>query len=622
MSLKFPFNKKRESQDELIQKVEACIKNEKNLLIHAPTGIGKTVGVLYPAVKLASELGKNLFFLTPRHSQHLIALETLKKIGETKAVNIIGKRWFCNYFYDNLGSSDFQELCNYLKKEEKCEFYNKVFKKGELTKEAKDKINEVSKEILSSDEVKKRCLEFCPYEIVCQSAKSSVAVVADYFHLFNPFVSETFLAKINKTLENSIIIVDEAHQLPGRAIDLISSKLTTFVLNNAIKEAGGIQGELSQDIDNLKQRIDEIARDRLDYNDEAYIEKEEFISILNSLSSRFLGELQEVGDLVRGEGKERSYCSGLLKFIENWMNSGDNTRFPRENGASLRTNECFARIIRKKDTKYGEQVELKLNALLPAAITSDIINNSYSTILMSATLQPLEMYANLLGVKNYETISFKSIFPKENRLNLVAPIATTKFSKRGETQYRNYAEIITRIIKAVNGNTAVFFPSYYFLNQVSNFLDGSLNIFRETQELTKEQKTDLLKQFIISGKGLLLGVQSGSFDQGIDFPNNSLKCIIIVGVALATPNLETKSLVACYNKNYGKGMEYGYIYPAVQKAIQASGRAIRSENDKAVVVYLDERFLWRNYRPALSGENFKVSREPWKDIEEWNSVGE
>ncbi len=605
MSLKFPFQKKRENQDELVQRVEDCIKNRKNLLIHAPSGIGKTAGVLYPAVKLASELGLTVFFLTPRHSQHLIALETLKKIGEIKTVNIIGKRWFCNYFYDDLGSSDFQELCNYLKKEEKCEFYNKVFKKGELTEEAKTKINEVSKEILNSEELKKKCKDFCPYEIVCQSAKRSVVAVADYFHLFNPFVSGTFLAKINKNLEDSIVIVDEAHQLPGRATDLISSKLTTFVLNTAIKEASGMQRDVSQDIDNLRIRIEELAKDRLEHNNEAYVSKEEIVSILNSLSPEFLDELQEVSDLVRGEGKEKSYCSGLSKFIENWINSDEN----------------FTRIIRKKDTRYGKQIELKLNALLPAAITSDIINNSYSTILMSATLQPLEMYANLLGVKNYETISFKSIFPKENRLNLVAPIATTKFSRRGEAQYKNYAEIISRIFNTVNGNTAIFFPSYYFLNQVSNFLDSRLNIFKEVQELTKERKTNLLKQFIGSEKGLLLGVQSGSFDQGIDFPNNSLKCIIIAGVALAMPDLETKSRIDCYNKNYGKGMEYGYIYPAVQKAIQASGRAIRSEKDKAVVVYLDERFLWRNYRQVLSGENFKVSREPWKDIEEWNSFG-
>ena len=602
MSLKFPYPKKRKNQEIMIQKVEDCIKNNKNLLIHAPTGIGKTAGVLYPATKIASELGLNVFFLTPRHSQHLIALETLKKMGEKRGIDIIGKKWLCNYFYDDLGPADFQELCDYLKKKEKCEFYNRVFEKGEITKEAKIKIKEISNEILSSEEIKKKCKEFCPYEISCQVAKRSTVIVADYFHIFNPFVSKTFLAKINKNLEDSIIIVDEAHQLPNRARDLISSKLTTFVLNNAIKEAKEMNHIVYQDIDSFRIRIEELARERLKNNDEAYVEKEEIVYILDSLSKEFLDELQEVSDLVKEEGKEKSYCSGLLRFVENWINS----------------DEYFARIIRKRKTNYGEQIELKLSALLPSSITSNIINESYSTILMSATLQPLEMYADLLGVKNYETISFKSIFPPENRLNLVAPIATTKFSKRGEVQYKNYAEIITKIFNAVNGNTAVFFPSYSFLQQVKNFFKNDMNLFVEAQELTKEQKNNLLNRFISSEKGLLLGVQSGSFDQGINYPNNSLKCIIIAGVALATPDLETKSLISCYNKTYGKGIEYGYFYPAIQKAIQASGRAIRSENDRAVIVYLDERFLWKNYRPVLSGENFKVSREPWKEIEKWN----
>lgn len=619
MTLKFPFLKKRKSQEEMIEKVEECLKKKENLLIHAPTGIGKTVSALYPAVKFASENGLNVFFLTPRHSQHTIALETLKKIGDVKVTNIIGKRWFCNYLYDEMGSGEFHDLCNYLKKEGKCEHYNKTYKKGELTEEAKTKVSEIRREILGSDEIRKKCDKFCAYEIACQAAKKSNVIIADYFHLFNPFVSESFLKKIEKNLEDSIIIVDEAHQLPGRARDIFSSKLSTYALKNAIKEAGEMENDVCEDIEKLSAGIDELAREKLENNNEGYVKKEEIVAILNSLHPGFLDRLKEVSESAK-EGaeqkgnlspeqdpvaKKRSFCSGLLNFFEVWLD--------------VENNDDSARIIRKKDTKYGTQIEIKLSTLLPSVITSDVINTSYSTILMSATLQPLDMYADLLGIKNYKTQSFKSVFPPENRLNIVAPIATTKYSKRGETQYRNYANIITKIFNSAGGNTAVFFPSYYFLNQVANYLGGGINTFIETQELTKNQKNDLLKNFINSESGLLIGVQSGSFDQGIDFPNNILKCIIIAGLGLATPDLETKSLIDCYNKNYGKGMEYGYIYPAVQKAIQASGRAIRSEKDKAAIVYLDERFLQRNYRLAVGSETFRASREPWKDIEKWNS---
>jgi DNA excision repair protein ERCC-2 len=595
--IKFPFKTKRKSQDEMIKKIENCIENQKNLLVHAPTGIGKTIAALYPAVEQALQKGLTIFFLTPRHSQHQIALDTLKKMGIREVVDIIGKKWLCNYNYEHLNSREFQELCNYLKKEEKCTYFNKVYKIGDLTEEAKYKIEELSKKFLSSEEIKRKCKEFCAYEISCQLAKKSIVIIADYYHLFNPFVSYAFLSKINKEIESSIIIIDEAHQLPNRARELLSAKLTSYTLKRAYKEAREFESYAYNDIENLRLRIQEIAN-KLKEGEESYIDKKELIAILNSLGNDFLEELEEISDLVKEAGKERSFCSSLLNFIEKWMDSDDN----------------FARIIRRKK----EGFEIKLISLLPSKITSSVINNSYATILMSATLQPLEMYADLLGIENYETISFKSIFPKENRLNIVAPIATTKFSRRGEEQYKKYAEAIQKIFYEVKGNTAVFFPSYSVLKEVRKFLDFE-KIFEESQELNKEQKSAILKRFIESKRALLLGVQGGSFDQGIDIPNNSLKCIIIAGLALATPDLETKSLIDCYNRKYGRGMEYGYIFPAIQKAIQASGRAIRSEKDKATIVYLDERFLWRNYRRVLEGENFVVSKEPWLEIKKfWN----
>ena len=156
------------------------------------------------------------------------------------------------------------------------------------------------------------------------------------------------------------------------------------------------------------------------------------------------------------------------------------------------------------------------------------------------------------------------------------------------------------------------------MKEVRKYLNFE-GILEESPKLNKEQKSAILKRFVESEKALLFGVQGGSFDQGIDIPNNSLKCVIIAGLALATPDLEIKSLIDCYNRKYGHGIEYGYIFPAIQKAIQASGRAIRSEKDRAVIVYLDERFLWRNYRRVLEGEDFIVSKEPWIEIRKfWN----
>ena len=596
--IKFPFETKRKYQDEIIGKVEECLNSGNNLLVHAPTGIGKTVSVLYPSVKFAVEYGFNLFFITPRHSQHQIALETMEKIGNVKTVDLIGKRWLCSYNYDNeLSQSDFQELCNYLKKEEKCKYYNQVWSEGELTDKAISKLRSFEK-ISSSEKIKRECKDFCPYEISCLLARSSTVIIGDYFHLFSPSASKSFLMKINKELENSIVIVDEAHQLPHRVRSHLSSKLTTYILDKAWKEAKEFNPNLANEIYNLNLKIEEIAKEKLCEVEEAYIEKRELVSILNSIGSDFLKGLYEVSDAVKENGKEKSFCHSIANFIDKWIES----------------DEDFTRIIKKvNDKKY----EINLVALLPSKITSGIINSTHSTILMSATLQPTEMYANLLGVKNYESISFPSVFPKENRLNIISPIVTTRYSKRDKKQYKKYADIISKIFENISGNVAVFFPSYYFLERVREYIEID-NLFVEKPRMSKEQKVNLLKNFVNSKKSLLLAVFSGSFDQGVDFPNNILKGVIIAGLPLAKPDLETKSLIECYNRYFGKGIEYGYIYPAIQKSIQASGRAIRKETDKAAIVYLDERFLWKNYRNIFSDGNFIVSNEPWIEVKRFN----
>jgi DNA excision repair protein ERCC-2 len=601
--LNFPFATRRPGQQELMDKIESCLTARKSLLIHAPTGSGKTVSTLYPTVKFAQEKGLTVFYLTPRHSHHQIAINTLRKMGEVKVADVVGKAHLCNYIQEDDGSIDFHELCNYLKKGEKCNYYNNVLKKGELTPEAMVKVKNLSGKILAADELRHVCAGLCPYEISCFLARKSDVVIADYFHLFSPFIADTFLAKINKKLEESIIIVDEAHQLPSRVRDLISTKLTEYVLEKASQEAREFRSPIYGDLVGMQSAIRRAMREKLGSADEIYIAKEDMTDIFKSYGVEFLEELKLISEQAKEAGKKRSYCTALVNFIEMWNSSTDN----------------FARVAKKIRGHLGDKYEIRLTALLPSLISRQVIEGSYSTIMMSATLQPLKMYADILGFKNYDTISLRSAFPRENRLNIIAPIATTKYSQRSDEQYRNYASIIDKICQNINGNVAVFFTSYYFLQQVEKSI-GHHEKFIEDAEQTKDQKSALLNGFILSKGGLLLGVQGGSFDQGIDFPNNVLKSVIIAGISLAKPDLETKSLIDCYDKAYGKGMEYGYVYPAVQKAIQASGRAIRTENDKAAIIYLDERFMWANYRPVFADQGFTISKEPWEKVKEmkWN----
>jgi len=142
----------------------------------------------------------------------------------------------------------------------------------------------------------------------------------------------------------------------------------------------------------------------------------------------------------------------------------------------------------------------------------------------------------------------------------------------------------------------------------------------EHQRLTKEDKTEILNKFKSYQKvgAVLLGVATGSFGEGIDLPGNLLKCVVVVGLPLQQPDLETKELISYYDKKFGKGWDYGYIFPAFNKTLQNAGRCIRSETDKGVVVFLDQRYLWPNYKRCFPPDSdIKVTRHYKEMIDEF-----
>jgi len=196
---------------------------------------------------------------------------------------------------------------------------------------------------------------------------------------------------------------------------------------------------------------------------------------------------------------------------------------------------------------------------------------------------------------------------KKNRLNLIVEEVTTKYNLRSEEEYKKTAKIISEITNKVPGNSLVFFPSYALLDKVNNYFSSysAKEFILERPRLSKEEKQKVLDKFR-SGKDegcVLLGVAAGSFGEGIDLPGEELKCVIVVGVPLGKPDLETRDLIEYYQDKYGEGMNYGYIYPAITKTMQNAGRCIRSEKDRGVVVFMDVRYTWENY--------FKCFPEHW-----------
>jgi len=278
----FPYDSERAVQKELIQDVEAAISHGKNLLVNAPTGLGKTAASLPAALSYALENGKVVFFLTNRHTQHQIAIETLKEIKKKhkvgfSSVDIVGKQWMCSQDVAYMFSGDFNEFCNSMREEGKCEFHEKMKDSKGLSVKAHKLINELSLVPWETGELKERCQKegLCSYYMAMELAKKTQVIVADYYYLFNPAVRNNFLTRIGKELNECIVIVDEGHNLPGRVRDLMTSKLSNFMLKNAIKEAKKFG--FNEIVGYLSRIQDVLLMINLDDVEEVTVEKEKFV---------------------------------------------------------------------------------------------------------------------------------------------------------------------------------------------------------------------------------------------------------------------------------------------------------------------------------------------------------
>ncbi|MEM7826607.1 MAG: ATP-dependent DNA helicase [Candidatus Aenigmatarchaeota archaeon] len=603
----FPFEHVREGQRELIKDVEVCLRERKNLIANAPSGVGKTVATIAPSLEYALENGKTIFFLTPKHSQHRIVIETLQKIKQRfkvdfRAVDIIGKKWLCPISgVEMLSTHDFMDYCTSIKKNERCIFYNNTRQKGELTEKARSVLNKILFEKpLHAEEIKMECRGLCPYEIMLEFAKYCNVIVCDYYHIFS-FIREHILNRIGKRLEDTILIVDEAHNLPDRIRNLLSGKISLYTLRQAQHEAT-IFGfhEIKDNLNKVEEILKNLAKGN---KEEFFVEKNDFIKEIELIKdyNELIEDLELAAIEVRGERK-RSFIGSISHFLDLWL------------GEDL----GYARILKKEKDK----ISLNYICLDPLILAKDI-QDAHCIILMSGTLNPPAMYKDLLGFgDNTICNKYKSCFPPKNRLNLVIQDVTTQYKKRTKENFEKIAEYIIRISEVVNGNMAAFFPSYDFRDQIYYLIRDNIKkeLCLERQDSNKEEKMKLFKEFVSSKNKLLLGPQSGSFAEGMDFFGGVLKCVIVVGISLSKPDLATKALINYYNYRFKKGREYGYIYPAVHRALQSAGRCIRTESDKAVVVFMDNRFLWKNYRLAFPADlEFKVTTEPEKYIKDFFS---
>lgn len=575
----FRHNKIRLGQDVLIKEIDYVLNNNLIGLFEAPTGLGKTDASLAVALEYAEKNNKKIFFVTPKNSQHKIVIDTIKEINKKFdkqfiALDLISKSNLCiDPFLYNLGP-EFYELCEKKIKNQSCYPYLNANGHGPFkTNVVNDFINEYK--IESAEEFRELCnsKQLCPYEMGLKVAKSANIIICDVNHIFINKIRNNIFNKINIGLEDVIFIFDEAHNLPSRLRNILSDNLSLKQIINAKKDWEKVPKEKIYDITEFLEDFEYCFNNLKN----GFLDTNSFGTLFEN--SEILESLATACDYILELDKKKSNLNKIFNFILAWMHDS------------------------KVKTRYKTEDTIHIKGLDPSYLSDVIFEECFGCILMSGTFSPLNMYSELLGIKRPYFKQFKSPFPNENKLVMYFDNVTTKYEERKES-IPKIIDIIINITNKVSGNIAVFFPSYDILQSV--YLRISQKIIKKIYVQEKNQNVTQTKRLIANFKknkvgfgSVLFAVVGGSFSEGVDYPGDDLIGIIMVGFPFPEPDYEMNALIEFYDKKTVQGWNYAYLYPTISKIVQACGRGIRSETDKAFILLLDKRFGWSKYNQLL-----------------------
>ena len=607
----WPFDRVRPGQAEFLADAKRAFAEGRHLLAHAPTGIGKTAVALVASLGVALETGRTVLFLTARQSQHRIAVETLKRLEAKGAripvVDVIAKQDMCLQPSRPEFGRAFHEFCELQVRTRACSFYNRD--DAVVVTAALQRALHVQELIRAS-----ASCHVCPHKVAMDAAELAKVVICDYNYVFSDILGWT-LERLGKGLEDLILVVDEAHNLPDRIRAHLGGDLSLTDVYRAIKEARDLEPEAAHQLHGVAKSLEKFL---LGLPAERVAKKEEFIDAVERGLRHGLGRRLAYTDLVElvahaaEEGVRRgrpTHFAELEEFLRRWRDQ----------------DEGILRLV----TPGGEGTFV-IRLMDPGVLSAPIFARVGASLLMSGTLHPAEMYADLLGIPADRRWirAYGSPFPKENRLLLVHPVATTLYAKRSEEMHDLIAREVVAIAAALPGNVAAFFPSYELLQEAEARvrrarLAKKLLVEHPTWDKAKRDGALEALQLARGERGaVLLGVQGGSLSEGVDYEGNLLQAVVVVGLPLSPPSLEVESLKDYYQKKFGfaKGYDYAYVFPAVNKVLQAAGRPIRSERDRAAIVLMEGRLLAPRYARCLPPDFApRANASPAREVERFLS---
>ncbi|MBW1993028.1 MAG: ATP-dependent DNA helicase [Deltaproteobacteria bacterium] len=570
--LNFPFGSYRPGQREMAADVYRTIKQKNQLLIQAPTGIGKTMAVIYPAVKaIGKGLTPKVFYLTARTTGKIIAEKMFEEIrkqgGRIKSLTITAKEKIC------------------FRPESSCSAEECEYAKGHF-----DRINGAIKESFNEDALTRETIvekaqshRVCPFELTLELSNWADCIICDYNYAFDPraFLRRFFMEEGN----GYVFLIDEAHNLVDRARDMFSSEI-------------------------CKQPFLSLRR----------VIKEELPAIykalgaINSLLVKKRKQCEAAAGMMAEKDPPEALFPLLRRFLwltERWLSLNIKTQYLEDLMDLYFSVSAFIKIWEQYDDSYatctevtGDDLKVKLFCVDPSVSLRNALSRCGAAVFFSATLTPLDYFQSLLGCEDMaEKRVLPSPFPEENLCVLISDHISTRYRHRKST-VTEVAETLIHLVEQKQGNYLLFFPSYEYMRMVhATFVNArpQLRTLLQAPEMCEEERERFLEQFVKETSNTLIGfvVMGGVFSEGIDLAGERLSGAAVVGPGLPGISLERQLIRDYFDHHLGQGFEYAYLFPGMTRVLQAAGRVIRSESDRGVILLIGQRFKTPTYRNLL-----------------------
>ena len=584
-AMPFPYSSIRDGQEEFIREAYRAIKRGEKLLVSAPTGIGKTVSALFPAVKAIGDgSAEKIFYLTAKTVTGLAAAKTaevMRKFApDLRAVVISAKERVCP---SNDKKNEFHV--------DRCTFDCPRLSDNGAADYASRRIAALE-ELLSSGGVYGKaeisaCAEkygLCPYELSLDLSEHCAIVICDYNYVIDPKVK--FRRYFSEGDLKYVLLFDEAHNLPDRTRESFSSSLSSSEISKLkeassasdvpdaelIKQCALVQEALAAQGEKCSGDAEEIAGERTGYIIEDKIPQQ----MIKAVQTLAVSASKARGD---ADAQVAALADGISKSASDFIKAADvfDERFALF--SELRGNEITCRAL----------------CLDPSSILERSMSGAVSSILFSATLSPADYFLDVTGCKNASYLDLESPYPPENLAVAVADGISTKYLSRADSA-EEVAEAILAVTEARRGHYIVYFPSYKYLDTVFNafrmMAPKGYSALVQKPSMSLDARRRFLSFFENSDGETLVGfcVLGGIFSEGIDLPDDKLIGAILVGIGLPSLSSELNILKEYYDRTREDGYDFAYLYPALIKISQAAGRVIRDERDRGVIVLIDDRY--------------------------------